>query len=115
MARRPAAGPVLPHRGAAMTSRGAKPSGHQVHPRRFVLIRETDPSGVSGIGTVAEGVQFSDGTIALRWRGPHPATAVWNSITNVLAVHGHTGATAARWLDQPVKPPPGDVDHGRGR
>lgn len=67
--------------------------------RRFDLIRHHDVSGVSGEGKVAEGVQFSDRTLALRWLGDHPATAVWPSLESVLAVHGHNGLTEVRWVD----------------
>jgi len=35
--------------------------------RRFLLVRDCDPSGVSGTGIVAEGVQFSDGTAVMHW------------------------------------------------
>lgn len=48
---------------------------------------------------VAEGCEFSDGSVALRWRGDNPATAVWPNIESVLAVHGHQGATEVRWGD----------------
>src|SRR4051794_16547249 len=34
---------------------------------RFELHRDQDISGVSGVGVVAEGVAFTDGTVALRW------------------------------------------------
>lgn len=68
--------------------------------RRFVLIRHRDPSGVSGTGQIAEGVVWSDGEIALRWRGPLFTTTIWpHSIDALLAVHGHGGATTIRWLD----------------
>lgn len=66
---------------------------------RFELVRHRDLSGVSGTGVVAEGVEFTDGSVALRWRGKYPATAVWASVDAALAVHGHEGATVARWLD----------------
>lgn len=68
-------------------------------PRRFRLIRHFDVSGVSGIGDVAEGVQFADGAVALRWKGDHPSTVAWDSIGAILAVHGHHGATDLEWLD----------------
>lgn len=70
-----------------------------VVPRRFDLFRHRDISGVSGTGPVAEGVQFSDGTVALRWPGADPSTAVWPSVESVLKIHGHSGATEIRWLD----------------
>lgn len=54
---------------------------------------------------VAEGCVFTDGSVALRWRGSNPATAVWPDLDSVLAVHGHEGATEVRWID---------ADHGAG-
>lgn len=70
--------------------------------RMFVLYRHRDISGVSGTGVVAEGVQFSDGSVALRWPGITPSTAVWPNLEAVIAVHGHSGATEVRWLEGPV-------------
>ncbi|GAA1690154.1 hypothetical protein ACFTSF_40575 [Kribbella sp. NPDC056951] len=86
-----------------------------MRPRVFELVRYRDPSGVSGTGVVAEGCEFSDGSVALRWRGDNPATAVWPGLEAVLAVHGHQGATEVRWIDtQPpttTSPqPPGGID-----
>lgn len=66
--------------------------------RLFELYRHADVSGVSGTGVVAEGVEFADGGIALRWKGEHPATSVWPSMASLLAVHGHEGQTVARYL-----------------
>jgi hypothetical protein len=70
-----------------------------VRPRTFELVRFRDLSGVSGTGVVAEGCVFTDGSVALRWRGNNPATAVWPDLESVLAVHGHQGATEVRWLE----------------
>ncbi|MDV7194592.1 hypothetical protein [Mycolicibacterium fortuitum] len=68
--------------------------------RRFVLERAEDVSGVSGTGTVAEGIAFSDGRVALRWIvGDHRSTVTWDSIESVEKVHGHNGATTVRWVD----------------
>jgi hypothetical protein len=69
-------------------------------PRRFELFRRVDVSGVSGTGVVAEGAEWSDGTVALRWIGEFPTTTVWqDGIDALLAVHGHNGNTVIRWLD----------------
>jgi hypothetical protein len=73
-----------------------------VRPRTFELVRYRDLSGVSGTGVVAEGCVFTDGSVALRWRGNNPATAVWPDVESVLAVHGHQGATEVRWLVDPA-------------
>jgi hypothetical protein len=70
-------------------------------PRRFELVRHRDVSGVSGTGVVAEGIEWSDGTVALRWGGHYPTTTVWqDGIDALLAIHGHNGATVIRWLDE---------------
>ena len=67
--------------------------------RRFVLERDHDVSGISGTGTVAEGVQFTDGKVVIRWYGARPSTVVWESIEHAEAVHGHNGATRFVWQD----------------
>lgn len=68
-------------------------------PRPFVLFRSEDETGVSGVGVVAEGVEFADGTVALRWRGRWPTSVVFHErgIEAVNAVHGHGGKTRVIW------------------
>ena len=63
--------------------------------RKFVLERREDISGVSGTGVVAEGVEFSDGTVALRWTSQFPTSVVFHDrgIESVEVIHGHNGAT----------------------
>ncbi|MEU4396269.1 hypothetical protein [Kribbella sp. NPDC023855] len=69
-------------------------------PRRFHLLRHVDVSGVSGTGVVAEGVEWSDGTVTLHWGGRFPTTTVWqDGIDALLTIHGHNGATTIRWID----------------
>lgn len=69
--------------------------------RTFVLERTEDVSGVSGVGTVAEGIEFSDGRVALRWIvGEHRSTVSWDSIESVEKIHGHGGATTIRWTHE---------------
>lgn len=76
--------------------------------RCFVLIRDVDVTGLSGTGVVGEGIEFSDGTVAMRWlqdgvsdfhreRGVRPTTVVHENITSVEALHGHGGATHIEW------------------
>jgi hypothetical protein len=69
--------------------------------RAFHLVRDTDLTGVSGTGVVAEGVAFSDGTVALRWLSAWPTSVVFHDrgIEAVEAVHGHGGATRIVWQD----------------
>jgi len=68
--------------------------------RRFVLVRHRDVTGVSGTGRVAEGVCFSSGRVAMQWttNGIH-AIVVHRNVDEMLAVHGHHGATTIQWLD----------------
>lgn len=75
---------------------------------RFVLQRDEDETGVSGTGVVAEGVEFSDGVVALRWIVPagapgagNPTSVVFhdNGIASVEKIHGHGGKTRIVWID----------------
>jgi L-alanine-DL-glutamate epimerase-like enolase superfamily enzyme len=68
--------------------------------RRFVLRRNEDETGISGVGEVAEGVQFTDGTCAMRWRTALASTAVYDSVDDVEAIHGHQSRTLIVWVDE---------------
>jgi hypothetical protein len=67
--------------------------------RRFLLVRDVDVSGVSGTGVICEGVEFSDGTAVLRWLSAHRSTAVYAGMPDLVAIHGHDGATRVVWVD----------------
>ena len=69
--------------------------------RRFTLIRHTDETGISGTGTVAEGVEFGDGRTVLRWcaAGKPGSLVIWDNIADALAIHGHGGLTELAWID----------------
>jgi hypothetical protein len=76
--------------------------------RRFVLHRVMDVSGVSGVGRVAEGVEWSDGTVSLHWPGQHASITFWHGgILAVESVHGHGGATRVLYLDPAPDARPG--------
>lgn len=68
--------------------------------RMFVLEQDEDVSGVSGIGTVAEGVEFTDGSVVLKWIvGDHQSTVVWpGGMASVVAIHGHDGRTRLSYV-----------------
>jgi hypothetical protein len=59
--------------------------------RTFELYRDTDPTGISGTGVVAEGVEFSDGSVVLRTLGDWPTNVVFHErgMESVEALHGH--------------------------
>ena len=61
--------------------------------RRFHFERNKDASGISGIGKVAEGVIFSNGKVALEWFGNHSSTNLYDSLDDVVYIHGHAGMT----------------------
>ncbi|MFI0822305.1 hypothetical protein ACH4TX_41970 [Streptomyces sp. NPDC021098] len=80
-------------------------------PRRFHLQRDTDITGVSGTGRVAEGVMWSDGTVSVRWLGERPSTVFWdNGLADAEHVHGHGGHTRIVW-DDPEPALAGDCPH----
>jgi len=68
-------------------------------PRLFRLERDVDVSGISGTGHVADGVQWPDGTITVRWRGARPSTVHWDSLDDLIAINGHGGATRIVYPD----------------
>jgi len=64
------------------------------------LARADDVTGLSGTGRVAWIVEFPDGTTVVRWCvSTVRQTAVFNSMEDVLAVHGHDGRTWAEWYN----------------
>lgn len=70
--------------------------------RRFELHRDTDVTGVSGTGVVAEGMHFVEPDICvLRWTSQTPTSVVFHEkgLASVVKVHGHGGATRIVWLD----------------
>lgn len=84
------------------------------------MVRDTDVTGVSGVGTVVWGIQFPDGTCAYRWNSRYRTTTVADCIDDVEKIHGHGGATSVVWLDNEMQahawwqhdvPPEGS--HGR--
>ena len=67
----------------------------------FNLERDVDESGVSGIGLVAEGCEFSDGRCIIAWIGLEKvgvhSIVVYDSLEDAKKVHGHRGLT--RFVD----------------
>lgn len=61
--------------------------------RLFHLQRDIDATGVSGTGRVAEGVEFSNGWVALTWLTAHTSVVFYPSMEDVEFIHGHNGQT----------------------
>jgi len=68
--------------------------------RRFVLVRTEDISGVSGTGIVAEGALSRTGKVVLFWITQYRSIAVYDSIDELIAIHGHDGRTIIEWIDK---------------
>jgi hypothetical protein len=68
--------------------------------KRFWLQRNEDVSGVSGVGRVAEGVQFTNGKCALSWLTPMSSIVIYDSVSVCEAIHGHDGATIVIWEEE---------------
>ena len=67
--------------------------------RRFVLIRVEDLTGVSGTGEVAEGTVFSSGLAVIHWLREPYAMGVYQTLEDVITVHGHEGRTQLQFID----------------
>ena len=61
--------------------------------RNFWLERTKDDTGISGLGVVAEGVQFTNGKCAISWLTNLTSTTIYDDIETVEKIHGHNGDT----------------------
>jgi len=72
-------------------------------PRLFYLLRKADVTGVSGPGVIAEGVQFTNGTVVFRWISDRASVTIFpreeGGIDGVKEKHGHDKRTVVVWLD----------------
>lgn len=86
--------------------------------RLFQLHRDADITGASGTGIVADGIEFADGTVTIRWRGDRPSTVTWGHIEDAMHVHGHGGHTRLVFLGYDGQPladaaePPSRTERG---
>jgi hypothetical protein len=70
--------------------------------RRFWLYRKEDPSGVSGTGYVAEGVEWTDGRVDVRFLSSHKTDNGFPNLKEMHNLHGHEGDTEVVWVDPPL-------------
>ena len=59
----------------------------------YLLVRDEDVSGMSGVGVVAEVFESSTGAAHLFWRREPYGETRYNSIRDLLNIHGHGGRT----------------------
>ena len=76
-----------------------KPLSSSSQMRRFVLIRVEDLTRISGTGEVAEGTVFSSGLAVIHWLRDPFAMGVYQTLDDVISVHGHEGQTQLHFID----------------
>lgn len=59
--------------------------------KQFYILREEDPSGVSGTGIIAQGVIFPSGKVVMEWCTTHTSIGIYESIDKIQMVHAHKG------------------------
>ena len=57
------------------------------------ILRHEDESGVSGVGRVAEWIEYSDGEVVVHWLSHTPSTNHYRNMKQVEGIHGHWGKT----------------------
>lgn len=67
--------------------------------RTFALIRHEDETGVSGVGKVAEGVEFENVRCVLSWLTSLRSLGIYENVEDIDAIHGHGGLTEVVWDD----------------
>jgi hypothetical protein len=67
---------------------------------RFVLVRDEDLTGVSGTGVVAEGIVFTSGLVVIHWLREPFSMGLYQSLEDVIFIHGHGGRTKMQFIDQ---------------
>ena len=59
----------------------------------FHVLRHEDVHGNTGTGIVAQGVIFSTGKCVLQWLHEIASIATFDSLSDLEAIHGHSGKT----------------------
>lgn len=68
----------------------------------FLLVRTEDATGTSGTGIVAEGVEFSNGQVALHWLSQLESVSIYANIKVVEKLHGHEGSTVVKYCERAI-------------
>lgn len=76
--------------------------------RRFRVYRPEPPEGYQESGAANapeevqfEGVEFSDGTVCVRWMTKYRSSSFWISLSDLQEIHGHPEyGTVWEWMDE---------------
>lgn len=66
--------------------------------RLFHMIRTADISGVSGTGIVAIGTQYPNGKCTISWLDELSCIGVYDTLDQLIAIHGHEGRTTVSFI-----------------
>lgn len=75
-------------------------------PRRGLVVRKHDVTGISGLGVIVEFCVFSDGAVSYRWLGgppqDQPKFEFYDKpgIAPFVQISGHGGNTEIVWIDE---------------
>jgi hypothetical protein len=79
--------------------------------KKFVMIRQQDQGGVSGVGHVLDGIEFSNKKVAVAWLGKGTvhgdSVAVYDNFADFMAIHVDShpaNGTIILWEDDPDFP-----------
>ena len=67
--------------------------------RRFALIRINDLLGITGVGTIAEGIEFSNGSVIVHWLKEPKSIVVWNNMNDMKTINCHNGTSIVHYID----------------
>lgn len=73
------------------------------YPRRFIMYRHKDLTGISGTGRVLDGVMFRNGRVVVSWLTYTHSINIYDSLEAFKSVHVDNHGEHANeivWLDQ---------------
>lgn len=68
--------------------------------KNYKFIRNEDETGVSGTGHVADVCEFPNGKAVMCWKGEPSSVAVYESVDELIEIHGHEGKAYLEPVDE---------------
>lgn len=69
--------------------------------KKFYLLRHEDINSNSGVGIVAVGVKLPSGKCIMEWLSNEITETIFESVEQIIRIHGHQGDTELVWDDPP--------------
>lgn len=70
--------------------------------RRFKIIREPDPTAIPCEAIVAEGVEFSNGRVAVMWEPRVKTLILFDSMHDMKSLMADSPTTHVEYIDEPT-------------